>query len=360
VAQPEPQPEPLPEPAELTPEELHFMKLEMLTKLAELKSYGVDISRDYDMDSDYESMKREYDLRRAMRDKTNSVNLYEQVMMTVLGVGEYVNDLYNPFTFKIKGFSKEVKNDISTYREIFADLHDKYRDKNGRTSPEMRLLTSLMGSAIIFHTSNSNIDTDTKDGKKIQEMIEREVVKRVDVIMQRFTMNQARMQQQQQQQQQYQQQYQQYPQQYQMMPQNTSNKFMPRPTSANPNGQAKQPERMVMNNNPMMYNPAMMQYFYQQQMMAAQMKTNQNNQQTGSQTTKKHSDKKKKKITESSSERLKHNEEDVLNEVKKKKKLNIHSKESSPEREDVMEDSTTRRRRRKAKKPTLRVDTDDQ
>jgi hypothetical protein len=317
-----------------TMEQLRIMKLEMLTMLAGLKAYGIELSQDYDMDSDYGTMKAEYDLHRSLRDRQKAVGLYEKIMMTTLAIGEYANEVYNPFTFKIKGYSKEVSNDITTYREIFADLHDKYKDKNGKTSPEMRLLTTLMGGAVNYHMGQMLLGTDEGAEKKIKEMVDKKVEEKMNVFMQRFMQQQQMMMMQKQQQQQYQQPPPRMP--HQQPPMYYGNPYYPqRPQQT----AQRQPQRTP---PPRSQKPT------------ERTVTNKSRENIISKPDR------KQKPKDSPTENLLDNEEDVLNEVRRKKKLIIKSKETdsddNPATEMTISDGGTRRKRKG--KARIKIDTD--
>ena len=96
-------------------------------------------------------MKQEYDIHRTMRDKYNAIGLCEKTFLTGVNVLEFVNKKYNPFEFKLDGYSKEVKLNIGTYKEIFSELYDKHKDKSGKWPPEFRFLLTFFTGAVGFH-----------------------------------------------------------------------------------------------------------------------------------------------------------------------------------------------------------------
>jgi hypothetical protein len=170
--------------SEWTPEELRLKKMEIFALLMELKSYGIELSQEYTTDSDYKLMKQEYDLHRTMRDKQNVVGLYEQSFTTLVGIMEWANEAYNPFRFKLKGYSNQVRMDKNTYREIFGDLYEKYKEKNGKLAPEMRFLITFVGGAANYHAIKAMEEQDDLEEQKIKKMVEQEVERRLLLIVQ--------------------------------------------------------------------------------------------------------------------------------------------------------------------------------
>ena len=59
-------------------------KLDMLRKLGELAQYGVKLSQNYNMNSDYFAMKYEYELHKNIRAKQNSVNWMSSLMLNCI------------------------------------------------------------------------------------------------------------------------------------------------------------------------------------------------------------------------------------------------------------------------------------
>ena len=87
----------------LSPEQEKLMKLDMLRKLGELKQYGVTLSQNYNMRSDLNTMRYEYELHRSIRAKQNWVKWSSNVLLTCVHGLEMVNNKYDPFRLKLKG-----------------------------------------------------------------------------------------------------------------------------------------------------------------------------------------------------------------------------------------------------------------
>ena len=68
----------------LNKKELMLQKLNMLRKLGELKQYGVQLTQNYNLNSDYEMMEYEYNLHHDIRSKQNSVQWMSHMMIVII------------------------------------------------------------------------------------------------------------------------------------------------------------------------------------------------------------------------------------------------------------------------------------
>ena len=129
-------------------------KFDLLCKLERLKRKGVIIPRTYTMNSSYEEIKYEYEKLHNERLMDNSVKMYRQMLVSATTAIEYLNNKANPFDFYLDGWSDQVHSQQHDYDEIFEEIYEKYKDR-GSMAPELRLLLSLGGSAIMYHLSNT-------------------------------------------------------------------------------------------------------------------------------------------------------------------------------------------------------------
>ena len=135
-------------------EEMQKKKFELLCKLERLKKKGVIVPRTYTMNSPYEEIKYEYEKLHNERLMENSVKMYRQMLVSVTTGIEYLNAKANPFDVYLDGWSDQVYSQQHDYDEVFEELYEKYKDK-GSMPPELRLLLSLGGSALMYHLSNT-------------------------------------------------------------------------------------------------------------------------------------------------------------------------------------------------------------
>ncbi len=140
-------------------EEMELNKLDMLQKLGELEQYGVTLSKNYTMDSNYKQMKREYEIHKNIRDKSNTVEWLETILGGACYMVERGNEKFNPFDFRLDGWGNSVKYDIKKkkYKDVLGDIYDKYFKSTKPTSPLIKLAFTLGMSAVGYHFFNSTI-----------------------------------------------------------------------------------------------------------------------------------------------------------------------------------------------------------
>lgn len=137
------------DPSNWTKEELMIKKLDMLRKLGELTKCGIKVSQNYSMDSDYETMKFEYDLHSGIRAKDNSINWMSNMMIGIVKGIELLNDNVNPFDIKFdNSWSNKVTHDIDSFHDVLGDIYEKYTTPGKPMAPELKLFLMLSGSAI--------------------------------------------------------------------------------------------------------------------------------------------------------------------------------------------------------------------
>ena len=129
-------------------------KKEILYQLNRLESKGYTIPGNYNMQSDLQEMKHEYERIIRDRDVDASVRFQRKMLMAFVTGTEYLNSRYDPFSIKLEGWSEQVHDNINDYDDIFEELHDKYKAKGKKMAPELRLFISLTGSAFMFHLTS--------------------------------------------------------------------------------------------------------------------------------------------------------------------------------------------------------------
>lgn len=125
-----------------------------LRKLEDLESKGVKLTKRYSMESSLEEMKGEYENIVAEKEKANNVKFQGKMLMACITGLEFLNSKFDPFDIKLDGWAEQFSENISDYDEIFAELHEKYRNK-AKLAPELKLLFQLGGSAIMLHMTNT-------------------------------------------------------------------------------------------------------------------------------------------------------------------------------------------------------------
>ena len=139
---------------EMTREQLLKEKFTYLRKLEALEKKGIRLSKQYTMDSSLQEMMGEYETIKSEKERSNSVKFQGRMLMAAVTGLEFLNNRFDPFDFKLDGWSEQVNENIDDYDEIFGELHEKYSSK-AKMAPELKLLFQLSGSAIMLHMTNT-------------------------------------------------------------------------------------------------------------------------------------------------------------------------------------------------------------
>lgn len=143
--------------ANLTPQEIKMKKIELLRKLSELKSKGYQLTKDYSFDSTIEEMEYEYELLRSFADKRNGIKLYKNILVNVSSVIEFMNERYDPFSFKLGGWSEHMSVEVDSYEEVLEEIYEKYKGTGKKMPAELKLFLLIIASASAFHFSKATL-----------------------------------------------------------------------------------------------------------------------------------------------------------------------------------------------------------
>jgi hypothetical protein len=138
----------------MSPEEELKKKQEILEGFDKLSRKGVRIHRVFDINSDLRDMEAEYNRLVRQREIENSIKFQRKMLMAFVTGVEFLNNRYNPFDLDLDGWSEVVMSDVDSYDDIFEELYEKYHTKVNM-APELRLMFTLGGSAIMFHLTNT-------------------------------------------------------------------------------------------------------------------------------------------------------------------------------------------------------------
>lgn len=139
----------------LTVQEIRMKKIELLRKLAEIKSKGYQLSKDYDFNSSLEEMEYEFDLLKSFADKRNSVKMAKGFILQSVSVMEFLNDKYDPFDFQLSGWGEHVSVEVDSWDDVLEELAEKYKGSGKKMAPEIKLLYLVIASASAFHFAKS-------------------------------------------------------------------------------------------------------------------------------------------------------------------------------------------------------------
>ena len=131
-------------------------KQDLLYKFYRMENKGIKLAKKFNMHSDIDEMRSEY--RKIMRDAevTSSLKFSKRMLLAVVSGTEFLNKRYDPLGVELNGWSESVMENMNDgdYDNVFERLHDKYTGKVN-TPPELELMLSLAGSAIMFHMTST-------------------------------------------------------------------------------------------------------------------------------------------------------------------------------------------------------------
>jgi hypothetical protein len=146
--------------AKMTDREKRRKKRLMVKKLEEWYEKGIiKHSSHFNMESNYDEVEDEYEGALEDKRKKDSVKIYGWWFMTIVNSVEYANSAFNPFDLNLDGWGEQVNEELESYEELFAELHQKY--KGGKMAPEISLLLRLGFSAAIVNFTNKALSTAT-------------------------------------------------------------------------------------------------------------------------------------------------------------------------------------------------------
>ena len=138
----------------ITYEEIQRNKFDLLCKFERLRDKGMRIPKTFSMSSDYDEMKYEYERLTYQRKMDASVKMQRHMLISVVTGMEFLNTKFDPFSIKLDNWSEQVNEGIHDYDDVFEELYEKYKDK-ASMAPELRLIFTVLGSAFMFHLSNT-------------------------------------------------------------------------------------------------------------------------------------------------------------------------------------------------------------
>jgi len=157
-------------------------KLKMLRQLGDLTKCGVKLSQNYNMNSDYRTMKYEHELHKGIRDKHMGIKWLNNLLLNICYGIEMGNEHFNPFDFKLKGWSEQMDEKSDEYYDVLGELYDKYCKEGKPFPPELKLMFMVSGSAIQFHLSyamlNSgvNAEDELKNNPSLAQKLREKII----------------------------------------------------------------------------------------------------------------------------------------------------------------------------------------
>ena len=129
-------------------------KEDLLMKFERLKRLGYNIPHQFNMTSDLDTMKYEYDRLKKEKETENSVKFSRKMLLACTTGIEFLNNKFDPFDVKLDGWSESIHENINDYDDVFTELYDKYH-RSSNMAPELKLLFMIAGSGFMFHLTNT-------------------------------------------------------------------------------------------------------------------------------------------------------------------------------------------------------------
>ena len=125
-------------------------RVDLLSKFSRLDAKGIKIGKRFSAYSDIHEMRTEYQRLTYSSQLEASIKFQRRVLMAATTGAEFCNTRFNPFDVELDGWSENVMENIDEYDNVFEELFIKYRE-SVQVAPEIRLLMTLGGSAMMFH-----------------------------------------------------------------------------------------------------------------------------------------------------------------------------------------------------------------
>lgn len=140
----------------LTPQQQRITKYDLLMKLANLvKENGIQITADYNMESDYYDIKREYDYHIRVRSKKRAVATIYSGVICISKALEFLNNKFDPFGVNINGFTLNLEASREEMLDVLTELYEKYFGlQAGEISPEMQFLLIIIKALLLTMVTN--------------------------------------------------------------------------------------------------------------------------------------------------------------------------------------------------------------
>ena len=141
-------------PRQMSHEDIENEKKNILYQFERMEKKGIKLPKKFSLASTLEEMKIEMERIKKDKEVDASVQFQRKMLMACITGVEFLNTRFDPFDFKLDGWSENVHDNLTDYDEVFEDLHDKYASKS-KMAPELKLLFTLGGSAFMFHLTKT-------------------------------------------------------------------------------------------------------------------------------------------------------------------------------------------------------------
>lgn len=136
-------------------------KQDLLYKLHRVAQKGYPVSKKFSMFSDIKELRAEVHKIRKDSQVDASLKMSKKALIAIVSGLEFINNRYDPFSLELDGWSENVMLNVGDgdYDNVLERLCEKYAGRVN-SPPELELLMTLAGSAMMFHISNSMFKKD--------------------------------------------------------------------------------------------------------------------------------------------------------------------------------------------------------
>lgn len=140
-----------------TPEYKKFLKFRLINKMADLsRNKGVIFTQNYNLNSDYMTMKAEYDYQVSLTVKKQAVKNYYNILMTVLKGLEFGNKKWDPLGIDLDGLSNNVEASKEELLDALGDFYNEHQAAVGTASPVVRIGFIIVQAAVMTMITNAS------------------------------------------------------------------------------------------------------------------------------------------------------------------------------------------------------------
>ena len=140
-------------------------KQEILLKLLALEKRGIELTKKYSMSSKLSDLKFELELHKNNVETEMSVKFQQKILLAAVTGLEFANKKFDPIGAKLDGWSESIMDNLDDFESVFERLHEKYKTR-AELPPELQLLVTLVGSAVMFHITKSMFSSALPSGNE--------------------------------------------------------------------------------------------------------------------------------------------------------------------------------------------------
>lgn len=156
------------QPSARSREDVNNAKRDLLYRFDRIEKKGVRLPRRFSMASDLAEMQAEYERLVRDREADAGIKFQKKVLVALVSGVEFLNNRFDPFDVYLDGWGETVNENLDDYDDVLEELHAKYKGK-ARMAPELKLLMMLIGSAFMYHLTNTMFKSAPSIGQVVKD-----------------------------------------------------------------------------------------------------------------------------------------------------------------------------------------------